>query len=436
MNTMKVIILFFILPICSSLALLGQSRQNPVRNIQVNFSERQPVELGYPLYVDLEVILSNGKTRATNNPSIFGLGWSRFNVWVEGGQFRRGKVYVDMAKMEEGLGKEVKLWVSHESNLDLVDTFYYRLPQVRDVKIVPKYPVSIQPGTHQAFSLELIYDNGRSYVERPPRLGPQFPFRGNELGLALTSTALIKNDHFVVLPRSVFYTEELSVVARHPKAKVADTLFIPVDYISEQILDFSGSSGSSGFCGKNGDEGEDGANVEAYVQLVDINDRHMLRIKAVSRGRTDFALIDIEGEGLTINARGGDGGDGGDGDNGDDGKDENDKRQASVGENGGPGGHGGPGGDGGQVVFHTDRASQIFIHKLIKVENDGGDGGEGGDGGDGGDGGTTKAGDRLKDGADGCNGQDGLDGRQGRRARIEVMSPYNLERILTGVGKI
>ncbi|MEM9984686.1 MAG: hypothetical protein AAF804_06270 [Bacteroidota bacterium] len=433
---MKVILSILLLPAWASALLFGQNRQNPVRHIQANFVERQPVELGHPLYMDLEVTLANGKTRVASNQSLWGMGWSRFNVWVEEGYFHRGLIYLNQAEFWPGSRNRLKLWISHQSNPTKVDTFYYQLPQLSEVSLKPKNRDVLQPGRHGALSLSVTYDNGRSYQEDASLWGPLFKARKNELGLQVSSTAELKGDHFVYLPRSIFYTDEVQIIAQHPQANLADTLFIPVDYQSRQVLDFSGSDGSSGFWGEHGDLGESGSRVDAYVQLLEVDGRSLLRVKAVSESRTDYALLDLDGQGLIIDVGGGDGGDGGDGDDGDDGRDETKAHQATRGENGEAGGSGGQGGDGGQVTFYTDQASQGYIAQLIEVRNLGGDGGDAGEGGEGGDGGKALNGSQMGNGADGPDGQEGSDGLQGPQSTIEIQTSAKLERILTGMSKI
>ena len=225
-------------------------------------------------------------------------------------------------------------------------------------------------------------------------------------------------------------TVEVGLVERPEMVRV---LALRPHFDCSTVVDLSGSSGGRGQTGAHGRAGAHGPRLDVALSYVHSKVHGRLALVRVQRADVHdeaaeqvYYLVDpsMAGDGLLIDARGGDGGSGGngvDGISGAVGRDATKKGQRAgdggPGGAGGPGGNGGDGGDGGAVTMFYD-AGYPGLTSAIVVLAQGGRGGRGGDGGVGGDGGpggkVFEGSQPSRHGPDGADGADGAAGRQGR----------------------
>jgi hypothetical protein len=134
-----------------------------------------------------------------------------------------------------------------------------------------------------------------------------------------------------------------------------------------------GGDGSNGEDGHDGDPGQPGAAVHVWMTLKSA-DHPLLQVRAASKTRAQFFLIDPNGGTLTVNAGGGSGGAGGSGGRGGQGgTGGNGFPPGSSGQNGQDGMDGHPGADGaaGRILLSVDSQALPYLNRLQLINKNG-----------------------------------------------------------------
>jgi len=135
-----------------------------------------------------------------------------------------------------------------------------------------------------------------------------------------------------------------------------------------------GGNGTNGEDGRDGDPGQPGEAVHVWITLKG-GDHPLLQVRAVSKTRARFFLVDPMGGSLTVNASGGAGGAGGSGGRGGQGgTGGNGFPPGFSGQNGRDGfdGHAGADGAAGTIVVSVDSQAQPYLDKLQLINKSGG----------------------------------------------------------------
>ncbi|MCI4669670.1 MAG: hypothetical protein MRZ79_16160 [Bacteroidia bacterium] len=369
---------------------------------------KRKVKLGF------EVRYANGKLRRSSNLKLFGISLKKFMVHVSHGSYQDGMLEPDYRAIHQN-NNRLYLDISMEKSKNRLYSSKLDVPYPVHIDLKSSFDKGIQPNKWFPIAYKVHFSDGHSH-----RYNPIYSRLRKKLPLEIISIAEVDYRNKLLLPGSLDYIDSVMVVASHEWVALEDTLFIPVDYKSKQFVDLSAAPGMGG------SDGDDAPELNIKAQLRRIGSRDFLALQITSPGKEKSFLLDVDGEGLQLTARGGTGGDGSSGSDGSDGSDGSKDSSASSGCDGGNGGNGGDGGNGAIINILTDGESYPYVKRLLSISNEGGDGGEGGSGGSGGSGGRNVDGSSASSGSDGSDGSDGSSGIDGGAPRYEIRESISM----------
>jgi len=409
---MKTPLFFVLLSLVSFPLLVAQRPGSQIIDIEANFVPTGWAALGAPLSLELRCTQQNGLKRWSQNMSVLGYRWKRFQVHPIGATFHKGRVTPIPAEAYAN-GNQITLEIQDAKFPGRVLYVNYEVP----------YPVELQlsgdshlvPNQPLPLRARLTFSNGKYIKGSLYEVMQKLPRERGRSPLKIQSSHLRVQPDGLLIRGSLAYRESLDIVLEHIWAGLEARHVVTVDYETQQIGRFAGLKGNNGLAcddGKNGSHGQS-------VTLCALSQNGYLHLLAMTPRDTFPYLISDAGEGFKLDVRGGNGGHGGDGWDGCDGKD-------TAGEDGDDAGDGGRGGNGGSITVWTDEASLPVIKRLLSWDNSGGRGGNGGEGGDGGRGGQDETGKCLPNGCDGYDGDSGNGGYHGPDPVFELMSRDDL----------
>lgn len=389
----------------------------------------------------------NGKIKKTTGLNHGYLGWRKFEVEVQDGNFYNDTLVFNRDKLAKN-GNRVHLTINPIRKKEIKKRFFIQVPYITDLKIDYDTSAFLALGFAIPLQLTARYNNDKVYQTQ----NNTGAFHLHWQSFTLFVNNQPEHNNYVYIPRD---TKEIMDTVRvfafyNYNDSINCHLNIPLNYKADYTFNFSGFNGSNGYKGNNasgtyqgnGNDGEDGSDgsdggngedIEVFVESDLLHEDTLLRITACSRSTTEFAIINASGGSLLISNKGGNGGYVGEGGDGSDGEDETDSTAAGYGGNGGRGGYGGNGGNGGDVVFYADSVAGFFLNR-ITVENTGGQGGLGGRGDKKGGGGMKYSGKKgwtllgiILGVRSGGKGNDGSNGYNGNNGNIEVHYIHNDE---------
>lgn len=373
--------------------------------VEVQVSAVQEVEVTYSLSMELVCTLANGKVKTSTRNKLSRFGWENFNVYVSGGSFHQGGITVDPVFTHQ-LNDSLYIKVVYKEDPKINARLAYHIPFPVSLSVLREEDPVISHTSFYDPAVELGYSDG---TYRKLKLTTLL---GANIGAAMETNGYYKPAVGIGTPEGLTYLPEINMIVQLPTFQLVHPTRFPTSYSEIRVMDFNARKGDDRLLAWDGDDGGDAEPVEVYVRMHTYGDRPYLHVLVASKQRWEAAIIHTGGEGLLIEAYGGNGGDGGDGSDGSNGCDETSLSDATDGEIGEDGGNGGNGGRGAEVTIHSDADSAPFL-SLIEVRNSGGKGGEAGLGGHGGRGGSLKDGTTMSDGNYGVDGIHGHDGGNG-----------------------